>query len=113
MSFLDAFPFLNDFTFILFLISCGFFIRIGMILMDYIADNMRWFWERGLKLYIAGTRWGRSCLAVLAQSVQIPGKTVDSHSRRLVQSLAAGRKVVQIREDDGIAALLLEKGGRV
>ncbi len=46
MSFLDAFPFLNDFTFILFLISCGFFIRIGMILMDYIADNMRWFWER-------------------------------------------------------------------
>ena len=49
MSFLDAFPFLNDFTFILFLISCGFFIRIGMMLMDYIADNMRWLWEHWRK----------------------------------------------------------------
>ena len=37
MSFLDVFPFLNDFTFILFLVSCGFFVRIGMILMSEIA----------------------------------------------------------------------------
>lgn len=46
MSFFEAFPFLDGPEFLLFLIGCGFFLRLGALLLDWFIGNVRWLWRR-------------------------------------------------------------------
>lgn len=44
--FFETFPFFGDPLFILFLISCGCFVRIGVWAADWFVSNVTWLWRR-------------------------------------------------------------------
>ena len=46
MSLFDAIPFLDDPMFIFFVISCGFFLRVGFVLADQFMKSVHLLWRR-------------------------------------------------------------------
>lgn len=45
VPFFETFPFFGDPMFILFLISCGYFFRIGVLVADWFVSNVTWLWR--------------------------------------------------------------------
>lgn len=46
MSLFETYPFLSEPLFMVFLISCGFFIRVGALLVDWFINSAKQLWQR-------------------------------------------------------------------